>query len=106
MHDTLYENQNALEPEDLLQYAADLGLDLQQFSNDLATYAHRGRIREDFMSGVRSGVNGTPAFFINGARHEGSWDLETLGSAILAAARAGARPSRGSPMRRETQGPW
>jgi len=85
MHDTLYENQQALEPEDLAQYAAELDLDFQRFANDLATHAYHQRIREDFMSGVRSGVNGTPTFFIDGVRHDGSWDLETLESAVLAA---------------------
>jgi len=91
MHDTLYENQQALEPEDLAQYAVGIGLDLALFTNALAIHAYHERIREDFMSGVRSGVNGTPAFFINGVRHDGSWDLETLKSAVLAA----AMPRRG-----------
>jgi protein-disulfide isomerase len=68
MHDSLHENQEALEPEDLLQYAADLGLDIQRFSNDLAMHAYLDRIREDLMSGVQSGVQGTPSFFINGVR--------------------------------------
>jgi protein-disulfide isomerase len=49
------------------------------------------RIREDFLSGARSGVNGTPTFFINGLRHDGSWDLATLTAAIESAAREGRR---------------
>ncbi len=85
MHDTLHENQDALEPEDLLQYAADLDLDVDQFASDLSSHAFERRVREDFMSGVRSGVSGTPTFFINGVRHDGPWDFDTLASEILAA---------------------
>jgi protein-disulfide isomerase len=82
MHDLLYENQDALEDENLLQYAAMLRLDLKGFTQDLLTHAYAARVREDFMSGVRSGANGTPAFFINGRRHEGSYDFPTLYAAI------------------------
>jgi protein-disulfide isomerase len=86
MHDMLYEHQRALEPQHLLLYAEALGLDLQQFGHDLASHVHAPRVREDFMSGVRSGVNGTPTFFINGVRHDGSWDFETLFMAVQRAA--------------------
>jgi protein-disulfide isomerase len=83
MHDTLFENQDALEPEDLVQYASDLDLDVERFTRDLVKHTYYSRIYEDFVSGVRSGVQGTPTFFINGVRHDGSWDLDTLRSAIL-----------------------
>jgi protein-disulfide isomerase len=82
MHDTLYENQQALEAEDLLEYAAQLGLDVERLANELAERVHADRVRQDFLSGVRSGVNGTPTFFINGARHEGAYDLDTMLDAI------------------------
>ena len=82
MHDTLYENQNRLTDRDLHAYAVDLGLDVQRFDRELAEQLHAGRVREDFMSGVRSGVNGTPTFYVNGARYDGSYDLETLLSAL------------------------
>ena len=82
MHDTLFENQNALDDEDLVRYAAALGLDESQFVADLARRAYAVRVREDFMGGVRSGVNGTPTFFINGRRHDGPFDLDTLFAAI------------------------
>jgi len=82
MHDTLYEHQNALEDEDLLEYATELDLDVARFSDDMAEHRHAARIREDFTSGVRSGVNGTPSFFINGVRHDGGYDLATLLAAI------------------------
>jgi len=85
MHDTLFENQNALEFEDLLGYADQLGLDLQRFQLEVLNRNYAGRVRHDFSSGVHSGVNGTPTFFINGRRHDGAWDLESLSNAISAA---------------------
>jgi protein-disulfide isomerase len=84
MHDALFENQEALDDESLLSYAQDLDLDLVAFERDLVGGVYTPRVREDFMSGVRSGVNGTPTFFINGQRHNGAWDVESLGAAILA----------------------
>ncbi|MGZ3667766.1 MAG: DsbA family protein [Ktedonobacterales bacterium] len=78
MHDTLFEHQKALDDPDLVQYAADLGLDVVQFQADLLARVYADKVREDFMSGVRSGVNGTPTFFINGQRHDGDYDLHTL----------------------------
>jgi protein-disulfide isomerase len=78
MHDYLYEHQQALDDEHLVQYAATLGLDLSEFVRDISSHVHASHIREDFLSGIRSGVNGTPAFYINGIRYNNSWDLETL----------------------------
>jgi protein-disulfide isomerase len=96
MHDVLFENQDALDDESLGEYAQDLGLDLVTFLRDLNAGVHTDRVREDFMSGVRSGVNGTPTFFINGRRHDGPWDLESLAAAIEAEAEAdgGSRAER------------
>jgi protein-disulfide isomerase len=85
MHDLLFENQPALADADLLRYATFLGLDLPRFVSELAQHVHEPRVREDFMSGVRSGVNGTPTFFVNGIRHDGPWDADTLSDALLAA---------------------
>jgi protein-disulfide isomerase len=82
MHDYLYEHQRHLEDQDLRGYAEELGLDVERFDRELADHTHAARVREDFMSGVRSGVNGTPTFYINGERHDGSYDLETLLAAI------------------------
>jgi protein-disulfide isomerase len=97
MHDMLYERQDALEDEDLVGYAAELGLDADRVRAELAAHAHVSRIREDFMSGVRSGVNGTPTFFINGRRHDGGYDLPTLSEAITIAMSppAGTSPGHG-----------
>jgi protein-disulfide isomerase len=78
MHDYLYEHQQALDDNHLEKYASKLGLDLAQFNHDISSHAHAQRIREDFLSGVRSGVNGTPTFYINAIRYHGSWDLQTL----------------------------
>jgi protein-disulfide isomerase len=82
MHDLLYENQEDLEDADLARYAADLGLDGDRFIREVVNSAHSKRIRGDFMSGVRSGVNGTPSFFVNGERHDGGYDLESLLAAL------------------------
>src|SRR5579862_4744139 len=86
MHDTLYAHQDALEDDDLAQYAAALGLDVHQFAKDMRDRSHENHIREDFRSGVRSGVNGTPTFFINGERYDGPRDLHSMRAAIKSAA--------------------
>jgi len=93
MHDLLYENQRRLRDRDLHAYAEKLGLDVEPFEKELAEHVHAARVREDFMSGVRSGVNGTPSFYINGARHDDSYDIETLLTALdgAAAPRQGTR---------------
>lgn len=81
MHDYLYEHQQALDDRHLEKYADKLGLNLAKFNNEMSSHVHAGRIRED-LSGVRSGVNGTPTFYINEIRYDGSWDLETLSKAL------------------------
>jgi protein-disulfide isomerase len=78
MHDLLFAHQDQLAPRDLLVLARNLDLDLEQFAEDLTQRTYEPRVRRDFLSGVRSGVNGTPTFFINGVRHNGGWDLESL----------------------------
>lgn len=82
MHDALYENQHSLGPELIRGLARKLGLDMRRFEEDLAEHRFHRRVREDFMGGVRSGVNGTPTFFINGERYDGRVDEEALGSAL------------------------
>ena len=86
MHDYLYEHQRALDDDHLMQYAATVGLDTGRFEQEMKGHAHAARVREDFMSGIRGGVNGTPTFFISGRRHDGSYDAETLIAAIERAA--------------------
>ena len=82
MHDLLFENQQALEDDDLLIYAETIGLDVGRFAAELAQHVHVQKVREDFMTGVRSGVNGTPTFYINGLRYDGSWDFASLLEAL------------------------
>jgi protein-disulfide isomerase len=86
MHDLLYENQKRLRDPDLRGYAERLALDVARFDKERAEHVHAARVREDFMSGVRSGVNGTPTFYINGARHDDSYDVETMLAALERAA--------------------
>jgi protein-disulfide isomerase len=86
MHDYLYEHQRALTDQDLAAYAAEIGLDADRFDADMTAQAFTARVRADFISGVRSGVNGTPTFFINGQRHNGPYDVESLLAAIERAA--------------------
>jgi protein-disulfide isomerase len=78
MHDLLYENQERLGDDDLHAYGEQVELDVARFDRELAEHTHAERVHEDFMSGVRSGVNGTPTFYVNGVRHDGPYDLETL----------------------------
>jgi protein-disulfide isomerase len=78
MHDLLFTHQDRLGPTDLLGYAEALRLDAERVAFELSARTHAPRVREDFMSGIRSGVNGTPTFFINGVRHNGGYDLESL----------------------------
>ena len=85
MHDRLFENQGRLRTKDLLGHAEAIGLDVERFATELEAHAFEERVRSDFLSGVRSGVNGTPTFFINGRRHNGPYDLETLLSSLHAA---------------------
>lgn len=82
MHDVLFENQEALDDEDLARYAVALGLDARLLIAEVLRGAHTWRVREDFKSGVRGGVNGTPTFFINGARYDGARGLDPLLAAL------------------------
>ena len=82
MHDKLFENQRALEDEDLSRYAAQMSLDTARFERELAERAHALRVNDDVGSGLKSGVKGTPTFFVNGLRHDGPSDLATLRTAL------------------------
>jgi protein-disulfide isomerase len=85
MHELLFANQQALMAADLLTYAAAIGLDIDQFAADLEEHRYASVVREHFLSGLRSGVNGTPTFFVNGLRHNGAYDLESLRKAVALA---------------------
>ena len=88
MHDLLLEHQHALAPRDLMRYASELGLDVERFTADLHRHTGAGRVAEDVDSADLSSVSGTPTFFVNGRRHYGAYDIETLSAAVRA---AGAR---------------
>ena len=82
MHDFLYEHQATLgDPRIALGYAKKLGLDSQRLEREIAQHVYQKRIKDDFMSGVRSGVNGTPTFYVNGLRHDG----EAVANALIEA---------------------
>ena len=85
MHDLLMDHQGALRPRDLVRYAGELGLDTERFADDLRKHAGAARVAEDVDSADLSGVSGTPTFFINGTRHHGAFDLDTLTAAVRAA---------------------
>ncbi|MFQ5943088.1 MAG: Na+/H+ antiporter NhaA [Anaerolineales bacterium] len=82
MHDLLFQNQDRLEEWDVIEYARELALDVERFRTELEEHAHSKRIREDFRSGIESGVQGTPTWFINGTRYDGAWDPESLLEAV------------------------
>jgi protein-disulfide isomerase len=86
MHDILYENQQEL--ADVQQYALRLGLEIYRFESDLSGERFAKRVRDDFRGGVRSGVNGTPTFFINDVRYNGEHTVEAMLPALENAAAA------------------
>ena len=86
LHDVLFENQDALEDQDLIGYAASLGIDPAWAAAALAEGVFAERVREDFASGVKSGVNGTPTFFINDVRYDGLLHPTALLEALVLAA--------------------
>src|SRR3954454_15313327 len=90
-HDRLMARQDELSPADLYRHAADLGLDLERFADDPRRRRHAPRVAEDVRSADSSGVSGTPTFFINGRRHVGVYDEQTLAQEVKAAARAPVR---------------
>ena len=85
MHDLLFEEQNLLKPEIIPLWAKRIGLDLEQFESDIKQGVVEKRIKEDRQSGIRSGVNGTPTFFINGKRYDGPHDYASLLAALQSA---------------------
>ena len=84
MHDLIFENQQALNEQMLGELAQGLGLDAQALGERLRSGAFAERVQRDLSGGVRSGVHGTPTFFINGQRHDGDFELRTLLEAINA----------------------
>lgn len=85
MHDWLFRHQHTLDDEALLEGARELGLDVARVRADLQDGTYEPRVRADFASGIRSGVNGTPTFYINGVRHDADYDVDTLMTALARA---------------------
>jgi protein-disulfide isomerase len=100
MHDLLFQHQDALGTEDLKKYAGDLGLDVEVFAEKLRRRKFGPRVMRDIDSADQSGVTGTPTFFVNGRRHQGAYDLDTLSALVrsaLAQRRTAIPPSSAAP---------
>jgi protein-disulfide isomerase len=102
MYDALLAQQGELNPQEISRLAERLGLDLERFWDELRRHEHAARVADDVSSADSSGVSGTPTFFINGRRHYGVYDIDTLSAAVQAAknrataqlrARAAATPA-------------
>jgi Na+/H+ antiporter NhaA len=93
LHDLLFQHQDALRPSDLVEYARQLGLDVDRFADELRRHTHATRVADDVDSADLSGVTGTPTFFVNGRRHHGAYDIRALSAAVHA---AGARTTLSS----------
>jgi Na+/H+ antiporter NhaA len=85
MHDALLGHQDALRPADLMRYAAELRLDTERFVRDLRNHAFASRVAEDVDTADLGSVSGTPTFFINGQRHYGTYDIDSLRQAVRTA---------------------
>jgi protein-disulfide isomerase len=98
MHDLVYEHQQdserALDDEHLVWYAKQAGADARRVAEDLLDDAFADRVKEDFLTGVRSGVNGTPTFFVNGERFDGAWYEIDSFEAVLREAAEGTKVGR------------
>ena len=82
MHDRMYESGGALSREDLIGYASELGLDSERVGTEIDSEAHRPRVQRDVDSGTSSGVTGTPGFFVGGRLYGGSFDAQSLTTAL------------------------
>jgi Na+/H+ antiporter NhaA len=85
MYDALLSHQEELAPQDIGRYAKELNLDIERFWDELRNHEHASRVAEDVSAADASGVSGTPSFFINGRRHQGAYDIDTLTDAVRAA---------------------
>jgi protein-disulfide isomerase len=83
MHGTLFQNQRRLDDHHLVTYAKAVGLDESRFAAEMEAHTHLKRVEDHFNGGVDAGVHATPTFFINGIRHDASWDLDTLLDACM-----------------------
>ena len=93
MHEYLFEHQKALAESDLRRYALELRLDGERFEHDRRSSRVRERVERDLASGEASGVQGTPTFYVNGIRHDGSYDVDSLRSEVVGHLRSGSAPA-------------
>lgn len=91
MHAKLFESHEQLDDQHIQQYAAELALDLDKFARDIQSEGIEAHIRQQRLAGARSGVNGTPTFFINGYRYDGDFTYEALSAAVQTAINGGPR---------------
>jgi protein-disulfide isomerase len=89
MFDALYAERAILSDRKILECGAAAGVSSVEIERAWASHERLARVKEDFVSGIKSGVTGTPSFFINGVRHEGAWDEIALSHAVEAAYRSG-----------------
>lgn len=92
MHDMLFEQQDEFTAARLVDFARVLGLDIEQFIDDMGSDDGAVRVRRNFVSGIRSGVSGTPTFYINSRRHDDLYDYQTLKKAIEGELASNNRP--------------
>jgi protein-disulfide isomerase len=78
MHDLLFLHQDRIAEKSIEEFAAQLSLDMDRFRKDLKDHAFEERVREDFRRGVANGVYGTPGLFVNGVRHDGALDAQSI----------------------------
>jgi len=78
MHDMLFENQQNLDDTHLIDYAKELGLDIKKFEAKFPEPKYREKVEQDLESGLRSGVNGTPSFYVNGTKYQGDFSAEVM----------------------------
>ena len=90
LHEYLFEHQKALAESDLHRYALELRLDGERFEHDRRSSRVRERVERDLASGEAGGVQGTPTFYVNGIRHDGSYDVDSLRSAVVGHLRSGS----------------
>jgi len=84
LHDLIYENQSSLSERHLLSLAESANADIERLEKDMTSFPVIEKVENDMEGGARSGVNGTPTFFINGIRHNGNYDFESLKQALEA----------------------
>ncbi|HEV7529943.1 MAG TPA: Na+/H+ antiporter NhaA [Solirubrobacteraceae bacterium] len=97
MYDALLSHQDELTPQGIGRIAQELGLDLDRFWREIRNHEHAQRVAEDVASADASGVSGTPTFFINGRRHQGAYDIDTLSAAVHAARQRARVATAGAP---------